>query len=627
VAAQVSLTIEELIAALDELQAEMRTRYVAATDTLAKVQPRHRLSAGNLLDYLTLRRYDLRDVQDALAELGLSSLGRAEGHVITTVERVLYVLHLLHGDTSERTTEAAVSYGRGRQILEANARGLLGDGRPGRAARILVTMPTEAADDVELISRLLERGMDLARINTAHDDAAHWARMADNIELAARRAGRSCPILVDLPGPKIRTGPIEPGPRVLRLRPQRDPLGRATAPATALLVPDDAPAPAGAAADVLPVPAEWLARRSEGERIYFRDARSSKRSLLVGRVTAAGTEVATWDTAYVMTGTRLTAPPSDRATVGQLPAKEQALVLHVGDLLTLTDDDEPVSVPAPTADGAPTALRIGCTLPAVLAGLDVGHRVWFDDGKIGGRVEAVRQGEVDVRIAVARAGGAKLRAGKGINVPDTLLRISPSLVDEAEALAFASVRADLIALSFVQDPAEVSRLQQHLEAMGRSDAGIVLKIETVAGFAALPDLLLGAMASERLGVMVARGDLAVECGFERLAEVQEEVLWLSEAGHVPVIWATQVLDQQARTGQPSRAEISDAALAGRAECVMLNKGPHVVEAVGTLDEILRRMGSHQHKKASLLRRLRTWSTSDGSTSSDRAAASGEIRLR
>jgi pyruvate kinase len=115
------------------------------------------------------------------------------------------------------------------------------------------------------------------------------------------------------------------------------------------------------------------------------------------------------------------------------------------------------------------------------------------------------------------------------------------------------------------------------------------------------------MASERVGVMVARGDLAVECGFERLAEVQEEILWLCEAAHIPTIWATQVLDQLARTGRPSRAEISDAFMAGRAECVMLNKGPHISEAVTALDDILGRMDSYQHKKTALLRRLTSWS--------------------
>ena len=106
--------------------------------------------------------------------------------------------------------------------------------------------------------------------------------------------------------------------------------------------------------------------------------------------------------------------------------------------------------------------------------------------------------------------------------------------------------------------------------------------------------------------MIARGDLAVEAGYERLAELQEEILWLCEAAHVPVIWATQVLDTLARTGVPSRAEVTDAAAGERAECVMLNKGPYIVDAVTTLDDILRRMEGHQLKKRQLLRQLRSW---------------------
>ncbi len=105
-------------------------------------------------------------------------------------------------------------------------------------------------------------------------------------------------------------------------------------------------------------------------------------------------------------------------------------------------------------------------------------------------------------------------------------------------------------------------------------SGVVLKIETRLAFEHLPRLLLTAMRRRRVGVMIARGgDLAVEVGYERMAELQEETLCLCEAAHLPVIWATQVLEQLATTGLPSRAEISDAAMAERAECVMLNKGP------------------------------------------------------
>ena len=134
--------------------------------------------------------------------------------------------------------------------------------------------------------------------------------------------------------------------------------------------------------------------------------------------------------------------------------------------------------------------------------------------------------------------------------------------------------------------------------------GIVLKIETREGFENLPRLLLAAMRSRAVGVMIARGDLAVECGYQRLAEAQEEILWISEAAHIPVIWATQVLESLAKTGTPSRSEITDAAMGERAECVMLNKGPYVVDAVKTLDDILRRMQDHQEKKRSMMRKLR-----------------------
>jgi pyruvate kinase len=130
-----------------------------------------------------------------------------------------------------------------------------------------------------------------------------------------------------------------------------------------------------------------------------------------------------------------------------------------------------------------------------------------------------------------------------------------------------------------------------------------LKIETIEGFHELPRLLLTLMQSPNAGVMIARGDLAVECGYERLAELQEEILWICEAAHVPVIWATEVLDSLAKAGIPSRAEISDVVMAQRAECVMLNKGPFILPAMKVLRDIIERMGAHQHKKRAMLRAL------------------------
>ena len=170
--------------------------------------------------------------------------------------------------------------------------------------------------------------------------------------------------------------------------------------------------------------------------------------------------------------------------------------------------------------------------------------------------------------------------------------------------------ADLVGLSFVRHPKDVTTLQAELARLNAPEMGIVLKIETAERFEQLPTILLEAMRGHRVGVMIARGDLAVECGWERLAEVQEEILWVCEAAHIPVIWATQVLESLAKTGAPSRAEITDAAMGERAECVMLNKGPHLAQAVQVLDDILCRMEAHQSKKSARLRRLHLSTMSD-----------------
>jgi pyruvate kinase len=188
-------------------------------------------------------------------------------------------------------------------------------------------------------------------------------------------------------------------------------------------------------------------------------------------------------------------------------------------------------------------------------------------------------------------------------LPDSALKLPALMPDDLEVLPFVARHADIVELSFVNSARDVETLQQQLALLGMQIPAIVIKVETRAGFRNLPDILLKAMQAPCCGVMIARGDLAVECGFERLAEVQEEILWICEAAHVPVIWATQVLESLAVTGMPSRPEITDAAMGHRAECVMLNKGRHVITAVRALDDILRRMQTHQTKKSAMLRPL------------------------
>ncbi len=252
--------------------------------------------------------------------------------------------------------------------------------------------------------------------------------------------------------------------------------------------------------------------------------------------------------------------------------------------------------------------RATCTIPEVIDRLAIGHRVYVDDGRFAGHVEALDEAGAVLVIERTKVNGGKLKAEKGLNFPDTDLGLCPLTAKDLKDLDFVCRHADMVGYSFVETVADIRLLQDELAHRRRdwSDLGLVAKIETPKAVQNLPDLIVQAAGRQPFAVMIARGDLAVEIGFERLAEMQEELLWLCEAAHIPVIWATQVLESLVKKGLPSRGDMTDAAMAARAECVMLNKGPNVGAAIGALDGLLRRMSEHQFKKTPRLRALRSW---------------------
>jgi pyruvate kinase len=205
-----------------------------------------------------------------------------------------------------------------------------------------------------------------------------------------------------------------------------------------------------------------------------------------------------------------------------------------------------------------------------------------------------------VEIVHAKEGGSKLKADKGINLPESNLMINGLTEKDRQDLDFVAGNADVVNLSFVNEVQDIIDLHNELDKRDAGDTGIILKIETMRAFTNLPALLLTAMRRAKVGVMLARGDLAIEVGWRKLPHIQEEIMWLCEAAHIPVIWATQVLETLAKKGLPSRAEITDAAMAQRAECVMLNKGPHIIDAIKMLDDIMSSMQVYHNKQAPLI---------------------------
>jgi pyruvate kinase len=461
--------------ALEELRAEVLSQ---GDELIERWRPRikraeYTPSAANLAYYIALRRHELRELQLELMPWGLSSLGRCEARVLENLDAVIAALARFDPASPQPQGEPSpVEFFRGQALLRENTEAALGPTPRGRDIRIMVTLPTEAATDYQLVRRLVERGTDVVRINCAHDSADAWRSMVEHTRRAAAEIERPCRVCMDVTGPRARTG------------------------------------------DVL-------------------------------------------------------APGVTR--------------LQVGDQVLMTA--------GPPAPGAELPAAFECSLAGVIDYLEPGHSIWMDEGSMGMVVERLCEQGAILRVTDTKPTGSRLRPSKGLNFPDTDLRLSPLTPKDLQDLDVVAELADAVGYSFVQRPGDVALLQEELaKRLDRPEAvTVVAKIETRVAVRNLPELIVQAAGTQPLAVMIARGDLGVEVGYRRMAELQEEILWLCEAAHVPVIWATQVLDRFVHKGVGARAEMTDAAMAERAECVMLNKGPFVGDAIDLLADTLATM--------------------------------------
>jgi pyruvate kinase len=597
--------VVELLEQLEQIQVAAIESEKKYEKKISKINQQNQKSALNLIHYLALRNQDIRELQDTLGQLGISRLGRAESHVMASIVAVTNLLKKILKKKQVKDEKPPVSFKKGRKILKANTSSLLGKKLKGSKVRIMVTLPAEAADDYKYIKKLVTSGMNSARINCAHDDTEVWKRMIDKLRKAKTQTGRNVRICMDLGGPKLRTGSMRPGPKVVHLQPERDLIGKVTSPSEVWLALQGTE-PEDEKDLIIPVSKEWLKNLNKDSVITFTDSRNKNCKLKIDIKRGTGWMAKCYDSAYVTTGTVLTIKNDneveERITeVGEMLPLEEKIILKVRDKLILHKE----SVPGDPAEydnegNLIIPAHISCTLPEVFNDVKVGEPMILDDGKIEGEIKFVDSERIEVEITYAKEEGAKLKADKGINLPESKLSISGLTEKDKEDLKFVAQHADVVNVSFVNNAQDVFELLNELKKLTAEHLGIILKIETQSGFKNLPAILLAAMRHHPLGVMIARGDLAIECGWKELAQIQEEILWLCEAAHIPIVWATQVLETMAKKGRPSRAEITDAASAEQAECVMLNKGPHIFEVIKILDEILISMQDYHEKKAPML---------------------------
>ena len=225
--------------------------------------------------------------------------------------------------------------------------------------------------------------------------------------------------------------------------------------------------------------------------------------------------------------------------------------------------------------------------PEIFAAIMPGDHLLIDDGRV--RVAVTRLGDDFIESKVVFGGAISNR--KGINLPGTVLDLSPLTAKDRADLAFGlDLGVDWVALSFVQKPADL------LEARGLigERAGLMAKIEKPAALERIDDIIRLSDA-----VMVARGDLGVEIPHEEVPGRQKELVRACRLAVKPVIVATQMLDSMVGAPTPTRAEASDVATAiyDGADAVMLSaesaSGAYPVEAVEMMDRIIRSTEHHK----------------------------------
>ncbi len=557
-------------------------------------------SAQNLIHYATFRTFDLRNIQKRLQNLGFTRLANAEGHLLFSLLQTRFNLYRLLGEDPSRLSKPGVSIKKGKKTLNTHTKALFGK-RKGRRVRIMVTQPTEAAFDYQMVYSMVLNGMNCARVNCAHDGPEIWKKIINNVRKAAIELNKDVKVAMDLAGPKIRTGHITPGPKVRKFSPKRDVIGTILNPATIILIPEITK---NSPPNSLSVSKAWFKKLSVGDTLRITDTRNKIRKVKVVFTSNDEVHLHCKKTVYVNTGTVLQYENGD-GIVGELPQIEQYLLLKTGDYLIINKSNNLGNPAQYSETGALIEMaHISCQVPEIFDNVKKGESILFDDGKIEGLIDIISPDHMKVRITRAAEKGAKLKAEKGMNFPTTNLGISGLTTKDKIDLEFVAKHADIVNFSFVNSANDVEELIQELEKWDVvNKLNVILKIETRFGFDNLKDILLAAMQIKHIGVMIARGDLAVETGWDGIGKAQEGILALCGAAHIPVVWATQVLESLAKNGLPSRSEITDTINSLQSECVMLNKGPYIIDVLKLLNNILSNMEQFHEKKELMLPKM------------------------
>lgn len=595
----------------------IRSSMLEVRNQVDENEPRYK-SLLNLYQYLRLRDDDWTQLQEKLFLLSLSSLGRSYSHISASLDTLHDQLAIALGknEISEEMVDSFhhLNIQDSITIASRNAQNLFGGQASSMLSKqstsLMVTLPSNAMEnDGSLIRKLVESKVKIFRINTAHDTPSYWKEMADLILEMNKSLDEKekVKIFVDLAGPKIRTGKIAKSDLPIMVGSNKV--------AKELLIyhgDEESKAESKDIQSLKNIPAQIVVnkhfyKKFENNSVIKVKDMNGKKAKITVKIKYDDYSICEIDKKVFLDKSSFLKYDKQETTIKNILPQTQIIRVFVGDELVITQSDL-LGRPALLDDkqNIVEPAIINCSYLGVIENVKVGEKVYIDDGKVGLKIVKKLEDRIYCQVISAKQNGVVIKEEKGINFPSTYIKV-PALTElDKINLDFVIDFADSVSLSFCQSAQDVKELQDVLHKYGKDEIGIIAKIETKQAVSKIPEVLTQLLKSKNSGVMIARGDLAIEVGFENLAYIQESLLNICNAAHIPVVWATQVLESKMKNNLPSRAEITDAAMSSRAECVMLNKGPFAFGTIDVLTKILHEMHKIFNKNRQLLRRETIW---------------------
>ena len=267
-----------------------------------------------------------------------------------------------------------------------------------------------------------------------------------------------------------------------------------------------------------------------------------------------------------------------RARVAEVSGQEKRRVVK-GEIIVLTDD---------IAHAPKRGVSFSCVPPGIASRLSLGDRVWINDGRIAAQVVAHSGETAHLEIVATRPKGDKIKTNKSVRFAGVDLAPLAAGRLQEETLDFIAENADACITSLVRTRDDVAKLQRQLRERrgGQAAMPIILAIETAQAAEGLAQLIAQAASGNPTAVMLAEADLSIELGAERMAHLRGQLVRTCRAAHVPIAWTTAALDSLVKEGIPARAAAASVLAGSDYDCIRLDSGPNLVEALAFVMDVL-----------------------------------------